>query len=37
MLAFADKINARPVKSAHEPANINTPADLAAAEKTHGI
>ncbi|WP_305097276.1 molybdenum cofactor guanylyltransferase [Croceibacterium aestuarii] len=37
MLAFADKINARPVKSAQEPANINTPADLAAAEKTHGI
>ncbi|MXO60011.1 NTP transferase domain-containing protein [Altererythrobacter salegens] len=37
MLAFANMINARAVKSAHEPANINTPADLAAAEKTHGI
>lgn len=37
MLAFANTINARGVKSTHEPANINTPADLAAAEKTHGI
>ncbi len=37
MLVFADKINARPVKTAREPANINTPADLAAAEKRHGL
>jgi molybdopterin-guanine dinucleotide biosynthesis protein A len=37
MRAFADKINARAVKSAHEPANINTPADLTAAEKNYGI
>lgn len=37
MRAFADIINARAVKSAHEPANINTPADLAAAEKNYGI
>ena len=37
MLAFAEAIGARPVKSAHEPANINTPADLAAAEKRHGL
>lgn len=37
MLAFADRINARAVKCAAEPANINTPADLTAAEKRHGI
>lgn len=37
MLAFAEAIGARAVKSSHEPANINTPADLVAAEKTHGI
>ena len=32
MLAFAKAVNARPVKSASTPANINTPADLAAME-----
>ena len=37
MQAFADRINARAVKCAAEPANINTPADLTAAEKRHGI
>ena len=37
MLHFAEAIGARPVKTAHEPANINTPADLAAAEKRHGL
>ena len=37
MLAFADAIGARAVKSAHEPANINTPADLAAAETRHRL
>jgi molybdopterin-guanine dinucleotide biosynthesis protein A len=37
MLAFADKINARGVKSASASANINTPADLTAAERDHGI
>ena len=37
MLAFADRINARAVKCAAEPANINTPADLTAAEIRHGI
>ncbi|HWK40749.1 MAG TPA: molybdenum cofactor guanylyltransferase [Croceibacterium sp.] len=35
--AFAEMINARPVKLEREPANINTPADLTAAEKNHGI
>lgn len=33
MRAFAEAIGARAVKLAREPANINTPADLAAAEK----
>jgi len=33
MLAFAKAANARPVKSADAPANINTPADLAAMER----
>lgn len=33
MLAFATAVNARPVKSASTPANINTPADLAAMEQ----
>ncbi len=33
MLAFAKTVNARPVKSASTPANINTPADLAAMEQ----
>ena len=37
MLAFAETINARAVKCAAEPANINTPADLTAAERSHGI
>jgi molybdopterin-guanine dinucleotide biosynthesis protein A len=37
MLAFADAVNARGVKLASIPANINTPADLAAAEKRDGI
>ena len=37
MLAFADKINARGVKSPSASANINTPADLTAAERRHGI
>jgi len=37
MRAFAEAVNARAVKSAAEPANINTPADLTAAEKRHGI
>ena len=34
---FAEMIEARPVKLAQEPANINTRADLAAAEKNDGI
>ena len=37
MLAFADTINARGVKTAAASANINTPADLTAAERRHGI
>ena len=37
MLAFAGAIGATPVKIAAKPANINTPADLTAAEKNHGI
>ncbi len=37
MLAFAEAIGATPVKTAAKPANINTPADLAAAEKNDGI
>ncbi|HEY6816844.1 MAG TPA: molybdenum cofactor guanylyltransferase [Croceibacterium sp.] len=37
MLAFAEAIGARAVKIGAEPANINTPADLTAAEKNHGI
>jgi molybdopterin-guanine dinucleotide biosynthesis protein A len=37
MLAFAAAIGARAVKSARKPANINTPADLAAAERRHGL
>jgi molybdopterin-guanine dinucleotide biosynthesis protein A len=37
MLAFAEAIGARAVKTAAEPANINTPADLKAAEDNHGI
>lgn len=37
MLAFAEAVGARPVKIGAKPANINTPADLTAAEKNHGI
>jgi molybdopterin-guanine dinucleotide biosynthesis protein A len=37
MLAFAEAIGAKPVKIGAKPANINTPADLTAAEKNHGI
>ena len=35
--AFAEAIGARPVQLSANPANINTPADLAAAEKRHGL
>ncbi len=37
MLAFAKSVDARAVKSASTPANINTPADLAAMEQSNGI
>jgi molybdenum cofactor guanylyltransferase len=37
MLAFAGAIGATPVKIGTKPANINTPADLTAAEKNDGI
>jgi molybdopterin-guanine dinucleotide biosynthesis protein A len=37
MLAFAGAIGATAVKNGAKPANINTPADLTAAEKNHGI
>ncbi len=37
MLSFARAIKAREVISDHKPANINTPADLAAMEKRHGL
>jgi molybdopterin-guanine dinucleotide biosynthesis protein A len=37
MLAFAEAIGARGVKETSIPANINTPADLAAAEMNNGI
>jgi molybdopterin-guanine dinucleotide biosynthesis protein A len=37
MLAFAGAIGATAVKIAAKPANINTPADLTAVEKNHGI
>ena len=37
MLAFAGAVRATAVKIGGKPANINTPADLTAAEKTHGI
>ena len=37
MLAFAEAVGARAVKTGTKPANINTPADLTAAEKNHGI
>ncbi len=37
MLAFAEAIGARPVNLAAKPANINTPADLAEAEKRRDL
>ncbi|MEO6041878.1 MAG: molybdenum cofactor guanylyltransferase [Croceibacterium sp.] len=37
MLAFAHALGATPVHSARKSANINTPADLAAAERNDGI
>jgi len=37
MYRFAEEIGARAVKGAAKPDNINTPADLAAAEKRHGL
>lgn len=37
MLAFADAIGATAVKTGKKPANINTPADLAAMEQDDGI
>ena len=37
MRAFAEAVNARAVKTAAVSANINTPADLTAAERRHGI
>jgi molybdopterin-guanine dinucleotide biosynthesis protein A len=37
MLAFAGAVGATPVKIGADPANINTPADLTAAEKNDGI
>lgn len=37
MRSFAEAIGARPVQLARNPANINTPADLAAAETHHGL
>jgi molybdopterin-guanine dinucleotide biosynthesis protein A len=37
MRGFAEAIGARPVKNGTKPVNINTRADLAAAEKTDGI
>ena len=35
--ALAERVGARAVQLAREPANINTPADLAALEQRHGI
>ncbi len=37
MLAFANMIDARPVKPVRKPANINSPADLAEAEKRRDL
>lgn len=37
MRRFAETIGARPVQLAAKPANINTPADLSAAESRHGL
>lgn len=37
LIGFAEMIGARAVKIPRNPANINTPADLAAAERRHGL
>ena len=37
MRAFSEAIGAKPVKTATKPANINTPADLSAAEQRDGL
>lgn len=37
MLAFAEGLGARAVKTKLQSANINTPADLAAMERSHGL
>ena len=37
MLAFAEALGARAVKTQSQSANINTPADLAAMEQRHGL
>jgi molybdopterin-guanine dinucleotide biosynthesis protein A len=37
MLAFAEAVGARAVKTQSQSANINTPADLAAMEQRHGL
>jgi molybdopterin-guanine dinucleotide biosynthesis protein A len=37
MLAFAESVGARAVKTHSQSANINTPADLAAMEQRHGL
>jgi molybdopterin-guanine dinucleotide biosynthesis protein A len=37
MLAFAEAVGARAVKTKSQSANINTPADLAAMEQRHGL
>lgn len=37
MLAFAEALGARAVRLGSDPANINTPADLAATEKRRGL
>ena len=37
MIGFADHIGAHAVELAHEPANINTPDDLARWEQAHGL
>jgi molybdopterin-guanine dinucleotide biosynthesis protein A len=37
MLAFAEALGARAVKTQTQSANINTPADLAAMEQRHGL
>lgn len=37
MRALAEAVGARAVQGVESPANINTPADLAAAEKRHGL